>query len=69
MATATDPESATTTKNLVAFFIALFVLLSILIAVASCGENDLVFPGQAPFTPTSDDATNTPTETDEDDEI
>ena len=42
-----------------AFLIALFVLISILIAVTSCGDNDLVLPGSIPFTPTSV-ATDTP---------
>jgi hypothetical protein len=59
MATVTDRESATATKNVAAFLIALFVLLSILIAVASCGDEDLFLPGQIPFTPTSE-ATDTP---------
>ena len=59
MATVTDRESATATKNVVAFLIALFVLISILIAVTSCGDNDLVLPGSIPFTPTSA-ATDTP---------
>jgi hypothetical protein len=59
MATVTDRESATATKNVAAFLVALFVLLSILIAVASCGDEDLILPGQIPFTPTSE-ATDTP---------
>ena len=59
MATVTDRQSATATKNVVAFLVALFVLLSIVIAVTSCADNDLVFPGEIPFTPTSA-ATDTP---------
>jgi hypothetical protein len=53
MTTATDLENATATKNVVAFLMALFVFLSILIAVASCGNDDLVLPGGLRFTPTS----------------
>jgi hypothetical protein len=59
MATVTDRDSATATKNVVAFLIALFVLLSILIAVSSCGDDDLILPGSVPFTPTTS-ATDTP---------
>jgi hypothetical protein len=59
MATVTDPGSATAAKNVVAFLVALFVLISILIAVTSCGDDDLILPGSIPFTPTSV-ATDTP---------
>jgi hypothetical protein len=68
MATVTDRGSATGWKNLGAFLLALLILLSILIGAASCGDDDLILPGELPFTPTPDeeDPTNTPEE-DEDD--
>jgi hypothetical protein len=40
---------------------ALFVLLGVAVHMVGCGDNDLIFPGQVPFTPTSEpEPTDTP---------
>ena len=50
-----------------AFVAAILVLACLLAALSSCGDEDLIFPGEIPFTPTSE-PTDTP-DPDEDDEV
>jgi hypothetical protein len=67
MATARQAGGATTTRNVIAFLVALSLLLSLLVAVSACGDEDLVLPGMVRFTPTpADEPTDTP-DPDEDD--
>ena len=48
-------------SEILALFAALIVLLAVALNTISCGDDDLIFPGEVPFTPTSEpDATDTP---------
>lgn len=46
-------------RNLLAFVAAFLVFVCLLVALSSCGNDDLIFPGDIPFTPTSE-PTDTP---------
>jgi hypothetical protein len=39
-------------RDRVALLAALLVLLNMMVALSSCGDSDLVFPGDLPATPT-----------------
>lgn len=54
-------SAADTGQDLVSLALAAALLLGVLLAVSSCGTDDLVFPGAVPNTPTSQ-FTATPTE-------
>lgn len=61
------PAAERPRAHLSALFAALLLFVALLGFVHGCGTDDLVFPGEFPFTPTSRfTATPEPTENDED---
>lgn len=60
---ATDPFSKPRFAEVRALGLALALLAMVIAFVSSCGTDDLVFPGQIPFTATPAPGTSTPTTT------
>ena len=55
-------------SEVAALVAALLVLLGVALGTVSCGDDDLIFPGEIPFTPTEAEAeaTDTPDPDEED---
>jgi len=46
-------------SRLIALFLALVAFLGVAVAISACGDDDLIFPGDIPFTATPE-STSTP---------